>query len=150
MVSIASAQKVEVFEKAQPPEFQARSKTAQVAHGYGFIKLNSGDTLKGTLKVEKINNAILTYSIKSKKKRYIYTPKDVSSYGFYPYHVFTYDQNMPGNPNFYPGYVITYAGLKINGQVAVMNVIGTEWSFFPKKIYFIPDKTDIALSLIHI
>ena len=147
MVSIASAQKVEVFEKAQKPEFQAHGKNAQVAQGYGYIRLNSGDTLKGALKVEKKDNLVSSYSIKSKKKRYDYTYRDVSSYGFYPYHVFTYDPQIPGNPNFYPGYVITHAGVKINGQVAIMNVIGTEWTFFPKKIYFIPDKTDIASSV---
>ncbi|HRI79462.1 MAG TPA: hypothetical protein PLR06_08000 [Cyclobacteriaceae bacterium] len=147
MVTIVSAQKVEVFERAQRPEFQNRGKNTQIAHGYGFIKLNSGDTVKGALKIEKEGDLIISFNIKSRKQRFNYTPGDVKAYGFYPYRVFIYDPLIPGNPNFYPGYVITNSGVSITGQVAVLNVMGTEWRFFPKKIYFIPDKTDFASSM---
>jgi hypothetical protein len=147
LVTIVSAQKVEVFEKSSKPEFQEWGKNTMMAQGYGFVKLIGGDTLKGTLKIEKKNNVISEYTIKSKTEKSTYTPAAVKSYGFYPYKVFTYDPQLPGNPNFHSGYVITISGVKINGMVAIMTGMDTEWSFFPKRIYFIPDKAEIASSM---
>ena len=147
MISMASAQKVDVFEKASKPEFLHWGKNTVMAQGYGYVILNNGDTLKGTLKVEKKNNTITEYSIKTRKQRFNYAPGEVKSYAFYPYRIFPYDPFLPGNPKFHPGYVITMTGVKIIGQVAVMTVMGTDWLFFPKRIYFIPANAEIASSM---
>ncbi len=147
MLSSASAQIVEVFEKANKPEFLPRGKNKVMAHGFGYVVLNKGDSLKGALKIEKKNNVITGYSIKSRNQKFIYKAGDIKSYDFYPYRIFPYDPLLPGNPKFHPGYVITNSGVKINGMVAVMIVMGTEWLFFPKKIYFIPANAEMAFSM---
>lgn len=145
----AYAQKVEVFEKAGKPEFKPKGKNGMIAQGYGYVILHNGDSVKGPLKVEMEGNTITEYVIRSGKDKHTYSDKDVQSHGFYSYNIFIYDTKLPGNPKFYPGYIVTSQGVKLQGRVAIMTVMGSEWKFFPKKIYFIPANGKMATSMTH-